>query len=268
MGSFFLFAFVITAGAQQLGPRAAARRLGGLGLVPGRLRGALHAALHDVPDAPRRALGRHLHRPEVLARPARRGPRRRARGLLHRRADDDRVAGADLRRDRRGRRCGAAAQSYFAAFLVWDFFVSLAVYSWAGEKFAWLVLHPLLPAILLAGVGLQAIWQTRGTLRWVGLVGAAVGAVLRRPLVVVGQRRPRRQPARDARLDPVLDPGQGRRRPGARARREPRPGRAAAERDGRLRRGRDLPLRLVLPPPRRRATSTSSRPTRRRRPPT
>src|SRR3954451_19256177 len=74
---------------------------------------------------------------------------------------------------------GAAAlwrrkQSYFAAFLVWDFFVSLAVYSWAGEKFAWLVLHPLLPVILLAGVGLQAIWETRGALRWVGLVGAAI----------------------------------------------------------------------------------------------
>ena len=30
---------------------------------------------------------------------------------------------------------------------------SLIVYSWAGEKFAWLVLHPLLPLILLAGVG-------------------------------------------------------------------------------------------------------------------
>ena len=28
--------------------------------------------------------------------------------------------------------------------------------------------------ILLAGVGLQAIWQTRGALRWVGLVGAAI----------------------------------------------------------------------------------------------
>jgi predicted membrane-bound mannosyltransferase len=25
------------------------------------------------------------------------------------------------------------------------------VYSWAGEKFAWLVMHPLLPLILLAG---------------------------------------------------------------------------------------------------------------------
>jgi uncharacterized protein (TIGR03663 family) len=46
-------------------------------------------------------------------------------------------------------------------FLVWAFVVSLVVYSWAGEKFAWLVLHPLLPLILLAGVGLQALWAAR-----------------------------------------------------------------------------------------------------------
>ncbi len=46
-------------------------------------------------------------------------------------------------------------------FLVWAFVLSLAVYSWAGEKFAWLVLHPLLPLILLAGIGLQAIWDSR-----------------------------------------------------------------------------------------------------------
>jgi uncharacterized protein (TIGR03663 family) len=63
---------------------------------------------------------------------------------------------------------------YLTAFLMWDFAVSLIVYSWAGEKFAWLVLHPLLPLILLAGVGVQAIWQARGALRWVGLVGGAV----------------------------------------------------------------------------------------------
>jgi uncharacterized protein (TIGR03663 family) len=62
----------------------------------------------------------------------------------------------------------------FAAFLVWDFVLSLVVYSWAGEKFAWLVLHPLLPAVLLAGAGVQAIWQARGTWRSVGLAGAAV----------------------------------------------------------------------------------------------
>ena len=49
------------------------------------------------------------------------------------------------------------------AFLVWAFVLSLAVYSWAGEKFAWLVLHPLLPLILLAGVGVQGIWDARRT---------------------------------------------------------------------------------------------------------
>jgi uncharacterized protein (TIGR03663 family) len=63
----------------------------------------------------------------------------------------------------------------FSAFLIWDFFVSLAVYSWAGEKFAWLVLHPLLPLILLAGAGLQAIWEARGAWRIAGLAFAAVG---------------------------------------------------------------------------------------------
>ena len=55
-------------------------------------------------------------------------------------------------------------------FLIWGFVLSLVVYSWAGEKFAWLVLHPLLPLLLLAGVGVQAIWETRR--RWYGKVGA------------------------------------------------------------------------------------------------
>ncbi|MEA2311781.1 MAG: hypothetical protein QOE28_1749, partial [Solirubrobacteraceae bacterium] len=57
-------------------------------------------------------------------------------------------------------------------FLVWAFVVSLAVYSWAGEKFSWLVLHPLLPLILLAGIGIQAIWEARR--RWFGAAGLAV----------------------------------------------------------------------------------------------
>ncbi len=60
-------------------------------------------------------------------------------------------------------------------FLVWAFVLSLAVYSWAGEKFAWLVLHPLLPLILLAGTGLQAIWGARG--RKLGRVAVAVTAL-------------------------------------------------------------------------------------------
>ena len=60
-------------------------------------------------------------------------------------------------------------------FLVWAFVVSLVVYSWAGEKFAWLVLHPLLPLLLLAGVGAQAIWTARRrALRAAGLVATVL----------------------------------------------------------------------------------------------
>jgi uncharacterized protein (TIGR03663 family) len=60
-------------------------------------------------------------------------------------------------------------------FLIWAFVLSLAVYSWAGEKFAWLVLHPLLPLALLAGVGVQAIWDHRRSA--VGIVGIAAAVV-------------------------------------------------------------------------------------------
>lgn len=61
-------------------------------------------------------------------------------------------------------------------FAVWGFVVSLAVYSWAGEKFAWLVLHPLLPLLLLAGIAVQAIWERRSdALRAAGIALIAVG---------------------------------------------------------------------------------------------
>ena len=57
-------------------------------------------------------------------------------------------------------------------FLIWGFLLSLIIYSWAGEKFAWLVLHPLLPLLLLAGIGVQVIWNARR--RWYGVAGAVV----------------------------------------------------------------------------------------------
>jgi uncharacterized protein (TIGR03663 family) len=60
-------------------------------------------------------------------------------------------------------------------FLLWAFLVSLAVYSWAGEKFAWLVLHPLLPLTLLAGVGLQVLWRRRR--RIAGAAGLVLATV-------------------------------------------------------------------------------------------
>ena len=56
-------------------------------------------------------------------------------------------------------------------FLIWMFAMSLAVYSWASERFAWLAMHPLLPLILLAGMGVQVIWnERRVALRAAGLV--------------------------------------------------------------------------------------------------
>ncbi len=61
--------------------------------------------------------------------------------------------------------------------LVWGFLCSIAVYSWASEKFAWLVLHPLLPLILLAGLGAQTAWRARTRLTGrIGLAAAVVGA--------------------------------------------------------------------------------------------
>ena len=59
-------------------------------------------------------------------------------------------------------------------FLIWAFVLSLVIYSWAGEKFAWLVLHPLLPLLLLAGLGVQAVWDARR--RWYGALGIAACA--------------------------------------------------------------------------------------------
>jgi predicted membrane-bound mannosyltransferase len=46
------------------------------------------------------------------------------------------------------------------------------VYSWAGERFEWLVLHPLLPLVLLAGIGVQAIWEARR--RWYAVTAAVL----------------------------------------------------------------------------------------------
>jgi len=67
--------------------------------------------------------------------------------------------------------------SVAGVFLIWGFVGSLLVYSWASERFSWLVLPPLLPLLLLAGIGVQAIWeQRRGTVRAAGIVFIGLGA--------------------------------------------------------------------------------------------
>ncbi len=61
----------------------------------------------------------------------------------------------------------------FVAFLVFWNLSSLFIYSWAGEKMPWLVVHPALPMIILtgkfvgdisAGVDWRAVWRRGGAL--------------------------------------------------------------------------------------------------------
>ena len=60
--------------------------------------------------------------------------------------------------------------------------VQFAVYTWAGEKFAWLAVHPLIPAVLLAGRGAQAVAgryaEPRRRLVLAGFTIAVVGTAL------------------------------------------------------------------------------------------
>lgn len=52
--------------------------------------------------------------------------------------------------------------------------VQFAVYTWAGEKFAWLALHPTIPLVLLAGLGAQEIAVSAATVRARAVLGAAL----------------------------------------------------------------------------------------------
>ncbi len=45
----------------------------------------------------------------------------------------------------------------FVAFCVWWALLALLIYSWAGEKMPWLIVHPLLPLVLLAGVAVEFV---------------------------------------------------------------------------------------------------------------
>ncbi len=63
------------------------------------------------------------------------------------------------------------------ALLAWTFVTSLAIYSWASERFAWLTLHPLLALIPLAAVGLVSVARAPSALvRGGGLALAVAGA--------------------------------------------------------------------------------------------
>jgi len=82
-------------------------------------------------------------------------------------------------------------RSLFGAWLITMWLGQIVVYAWAGEKFAWLALHPLVPAVLLAGIGAQAIFDRLPAARRVlavAFVGALVctAAIAVRPAITDG----------------------------------------------------------------------------------
>ncbi len=222
-------------------------RLGAARLGRGRVPRRLHAHLHDVPHAPERHL-RALDRAGLLARPARRRPRRRVAGLLLRPAVRARVARAGARHRRRGAGVppphpaaavpGVGVRAVADRLLVGGREVRLAGAAPAAAA------DPARGRRAAGDLGLASFAARQARPRRDG-----ARARLHRLRLRAGQRGPPRRPARVPRLDPVLD---RRRRPRPRDRRARQAPRRQAEGPDRLGRGRHVPVGLVLPRPRRR----------------
>ncbi len=75
----------------------------------------------------------------------------------------------------------ARRRAVWGAWLTTMWIGQTMVYSWAGERFAWLAVHPLVPATLLAGVGAEAAWRrVQGRIavrRWVLVAAGALLAL-------------------------------------------------------------------------------------------
>jgi uncharacterized protein (TIGR03663 family) len=63
--------------------------------------------------------------------------------------------------------------------LLWSALANLIIYSWASERFPWLIVHPLLPLVLLAGLGVEDLARAVATARRPAVgAAAAVAAAL------------------------------------------------------------------------------------------
>jgi uncharacterized protein (TIGR03663 family) len=58
----------------------------------------------------------------------------------------------------------------FTAFLTYWAILMFAVYSWAGEKFPWLMIHPLMPFVLMAALFVADLVRRAGKVRLVGVI--------------------------------------------------------------------------------------------------
>jgi len=56
---------------------------------------------------------------------------------------------------------GLRRPTMMSVLMVWFAVGSMILYSYAGERMPWLIAHPLLPMLILAGLGTQVLWQER-----------------------------------------------------------------------------------------------------------
>jgi uncharacterized protein (TIGR03663 family) len=66
----------------------------------------------------------------------------------------------------------------FTSFLIWWAVWAFGIYSWAGEKFPWLMIHPLLPFTLLAALFIVELVRHAGVVRYVALAALAILGIL------------------------------------------------------------------------------------------
>jgi len=66
--------------------------------------------------------------------------------------------------------------SVVSAFLVWSTVAHAVIYTWAGERYPWLVVHMLVPLCLLAGLGVGCLWDAAGRVVRIVTTGALVAA--------------------------------------------------------------------------------------------
>ncbi|MET0907843.1 MAG: hypothetical protein ABWZ99_00110, partial [Ilumatobacteraceae bacterium] len=77
-------------------------------------------------------------------------------------------------------------RSLIGAWFAWMTLSQVVVYAWAGEKFAWLAVHALVPAVLLAGLGAEAVGRSIGRRRGLApLVGAGAALAVMTTVVAV-----------------------------------------------------------------------------------
>lgn len=56
---------------------------------------------------------------------------------------------------------GLRRPTMLSILMIWFAVGSLILYSYAGERMPWLIAHPLLPLLILAGLGAQHLWENR-----------------------------------------------------------------------------------------------------------